>query len=383
MNSSPNTPKQVDAADQAIRAATALSEYYRKSGRTEPLTDRQMMGQFRMGIEMILGEGGYYAPDHAARALRQTEGDILEASALLRAERQTIPRRYTSATIDTRGMIIERRISSAFREIPGGQVLGPTLDYTQRILEPALAFENMESVESFLEKVGLSLPEDASGSGSHLMTKVSDILRKEGLMKATADEDMTVVDMTRQPMLFPVPRSGRLQMLAMAQTGALLCLGYSGQRGFGGGHGTVGELRVGRAVVTVSDRSGRSRSIGLIRVTEAEMITRIEVKKKGALPHMVIGYGLCFGQNETKAISMGGIDRAMRKGNDDYPCQSQEFVLHHTSGPDAWGMVTSQLLPDYTSFESEQQLIRQAISRAREKETTASVNECSGSFSQV
>jgi alpha-D-ribose 1-methylphosphonate 5-triphosphate synthase subunit PhnI len=272
-------------------------------------------------------------------------------------------------------MIIERRISSAFREIPGGQILGPTLDYTQRILEPTLASENMESIEAFLDNVQSGINREELPRDNQLLSKVSDLLRKEGLMKAAEDEDKTLVDVTREPLRFPVPRSGRLQMLAMSQTGALLALGYSGQRGFGGGHGTVGELRVGRVPVPLTDRLGRRRTLGLIRVTEAEMITRIEVKKKNTLPHMVIGYGLCFGQNETKAISMGGIDRSMRRGNDDYPCQSQEFVLHHTAGVDAWGSLRSLMIPSHTAFASELQLLRSARMRSRQEQVPTHATE--------
>ena len=36
-------------------------------------------------------------------------------------------------------MLIERRISATFKDLPGGQLLGPTFDYTHRLLDPALA----------------------------------------------------------------------------------------------------------------------------------------------------------------------------------------------------------------------------------------------------
>ena len=78
---------------------------------------------------------------------------------------------------------------------------------------------------------------------------------------------------------------------------------------------------------------------------------------------MIIGYGLCFGQNETKAISMGGIDRSLRKGNDDFPCQSQEFVLHHTAGTEAWGSIQATLLPSHAADSSASHLIREAVDR--------------------
>jgi alpha-D-ribose 1-methylphosphonate 5-triphosphate synthase subunit PhnI len=36
-------------------------------------------------------------------------------------------------------MAIRRRISAIFKDLPGGQVLGPTYDYTHRLLDFGLA----------------------------------------------------------------------------------------------------------------------------------------------------------------------------------------------------------------------------------------------------
>jgi alpha-D-ribose 1-methylphosphonate 5-triphosphate synthase subunit PhnI len=38
-------------------------------------------------------------------------------------------------------MACDRRISATFKDAPGGQVLGPTFDYTHRLLDFALAAE--------------------------------------------------------------------------------------------------------------------------------------------------------------------------------------------------------------------------------------------------
>ncbi|MCG8524893.1 MAG: carbon-phosphorus lyase complex subunit PhnI [Opitutales bacterium] len=354
------------STQESIRNSVETAEYFRLRGKTRPLSTHQLTSQFRMLIEQILSESGFYAPEMAAVALKQAEGDIFEAVQYLRAQKNTIERKYESETIDTRHMFVERRISSAFREIPGGQILGPSRDYTQRLLEPHLATENMESIEEFVEN---TVPSEKCDLDPELTSlgKVADLLRKEGLMKGVEEDDRTLVDITRTPITFPAPRSARLQMLAKSQTGAILAIGYSGQRGFGGGHGTVGELRVGKAPVKVKDNHGRERSLGRIRTTEAEMITRMTAGRKGSLPHLAIGYGLCFGQNETKAISMGGLDRSMRKGNDEFPCQSQEFLMYHCEAEEAWGGIQSHKLPNYTAFESDLNLIRQAVARSEEK----------------
>ena len=35
--------------------------------------------------------------------------------------------------------MIERRVSATYKDLPGGQMLGPTFDYTHRLLDPELA----------------------------------------------------------------------------------------------------------------------------------------------------------------------------------------------------------------------------------------------------
>ena len=358
----------VKSTEASLAHSTCTAEYFRLRERVESPSIQQLTSQFRMLIDMVMGESAYYCPYDAAVALKQAEGDCFEAVQILRAHKNTIERRYESEVLDTRHMFVERRISSAFREIPGGQILGPSRDYTQRLLETEVVGENTETIQEFLNAVR---PEGDVPPHTELtnLGKVADLLRKEGLMRGVEDDDRTVIDITRTPVTFPAPRSARLQMLARAQTGAMLAIGYSGQRGFGGGHGTVGELRVGKAPVRIKDSYGRIRIVGRIRLTEAEMITRITTKKKDSLPHMAIGYGLCFGQNETKAISMGGLDRGMRRGSDEFPCQSQEFLMHHCECDDAWGSVHSLKLPSYAEFESELNLVRQAMDRLEQKKT--------------
>ena len=139
------------------------------------------------------------------------------------------------------------------------------------------------------------------------------------------------MDVTREAIKFPAPRSAVLQMLARAETGGIMCLGYSTMRGFAaGGHGTIGELRVGCVRVEVRDGRGRKRYIGRVRVTECELVAEVRSAKKSSMPSLSFGYGLCFGQNETKAICMSMLDNSLRQPNANNPANSQEFVLYHT-----------------------------------------------------
>lgn len=356
----------IKGGEDAIAHANGLVEYHRVKDRTEPVGLGQIQAQFRLLIDKAMGEGSLYAPEHAALVVKQNEGDVFESAFMLRAYRATLQRRYYSETLDTRAMFVRRRISSAFREIPGGQILGPTRDYTQRLLDSALVTETLGSIEAFLAAFEGGL-DPARFRAVPTFGKVIDLLTAEGLLREVhGEENRRVVDVTREAIRFPAPRSAALQMLARAETGGLMALAYSAQRGFGSVHATVGELRVGEVPVRVRDARGRVRTVGRIRVTEAEMISKIKVQKKDPVPYLSLGYGLCFGQNETKAISMGILDRAMRTGGD-APCQSQEFVLYHTEGVESYGFTNHLKLPHYVTFQSSLGNLRQAVERKEKK----------------
>jgi alpha-D-ribose 1-methylphosphonate 5-triphosphate synthase subunit PhnI len=356
----------IKGGEDAIANATELVEFYRLKDRTTPVQITQIQTQFRLLIDKIMGEGSLYAPEHAALVLKQNEGDVFESAFMLRAYRATLQRRYFSETLATREMFVRRRISSAFREIPGGQILGPTRDYTQRLLDAGMVTETLETIDAFLAEFDGQLDRGALRDVPTL-SKVIDLLTAEGLLREVdGNSDRRVVDITREAVKFPAPRSAALQMLARAETGGLMALAYSAQRGFGSAHATVGELRVGEVPVRVRDARGRVRVVGRVRVTEAEMISKIKVQKKDPVPYMSLGYGLCFGQNETKAICMGVLDRTMRTGGD-APCQNQEFVLYHTEGVESYGFTNHLKLPHYVTFQSGLNNLRQAVERKEKK----------------
>lgn len=358
----------IKGGEDAIAHAAQLVEYFRRRSGTAPLGIAQIGGQFRLLIDKIMGEASLYAPEHAALVVKQNEGDVFESAFMLRAYRATLPRRYYSEKLDTRRLVVRRRISSAFREIPGGQILGPTRDYTQRLLDSALVQENLGDIEKFLAAFDEKLDRSALREHPATFPKVIDLLTAQGLLREVESDDAArrLVDVTREAIKFPAPRSAALQMLARAETGGLMALAYSAQRGFGSTHATVGELRVGDVPLQVRDARGRVRTLGRLRVTEAEMISKIQVRGKDPVPYMSIGYGLCFGQNETKAICMGILDRAMRSGGD-APCQSQEFVLYHTEGIESYGFTNHLKLPHYVTFQSGLTNLRQAVQRQEQK----------------
>src|SRR3954447_9926981 len=119
----------------AISVAERLVQHPLLAKDEAPLDTRHLEHQLSLAVDKIMGEGGLYAPELAALALKQANGDLFEAAFLLRAYRSTLPRLGYSLAARGDMMRVIRRISSAFKDVPGGQLLGQTLDYTQRLLD--------------------------------------------------------------------------------------------------------------------------------------------------------------------------------------------------------------------------------------------------------
>lgn len=348
----------VTGGADAIAAAERLIQQLRLDSDEQRLEIRQIRNQMRAAVDQVMGEGGLYAPDLAALALRQAEGDMAESSFMIRAYRSTLPRFGYSLPVRGDDMRVVRRISSTFRDVPGGQLLGRTRDYTQRLLD----------LESGTSDRHATTSADSSANGQtdvpvwddHPM-KVSDAMRAMGLIGQLPDHDASIepADITRHSMRFPVTRSAWLQGLARAETGALVCLAYSAMRGYGGGsHGTIAELRVGDLPIrVVHPLTGKPVTIGQVRATECEMTGG--TKKKGApknAPSYGLSYGLVFGQNERKAISMSLLDSSLMagvaEGENPAPANDQEMVLYNTDGIESFGFVEHLKLPHFVTFGS-------------------------------
>eukprot|EP01035_Chromulina_nebulosa_P032853 gene32853-43930_t len=287
-----------------------------------------------------------------SNAIKQAQGDIIEAAFLLRAYRTTLPRFGYSKPIDTGKMRVARRVSATYKDLPGGQLLGPTFDYTHRLLDPSL-----------LEDGAVDEPELREDAGEPIM-RVSDILAGENLIEddGALPEDHIAGDITREPMEFPMPRDLRLQALARGDEGFLLALGYSTQRGYSRTHPFVGEIRIGEVEVEMEvPELGFAVSLGRVRVTECQMVNQFKGNAE-VPPQFTRGYGLAFGQAERKAMAMAMCDRALRArelGEDiTAPAQDEEFMISHLDNVASTGFVEHLKLPHYVDFQAELGLIR-------------------------
>ena len=341
----------VKGGEQAIDNAHAwLAADRRGDPAVAALDIDQIREQLGRAVDRVMAEGSLYDPHLAALAIRQAQGDLIEAAFLLRAYRTTLPRFGASAPVDTASMTIRRRISAVFKDMPGGQVLGPTTDYTHRLLDFGLD-------AGFTPKAAPEFPPaDAT------MPRIHDILGHEGLIEPDAEDDAEPGDITRAPLSFPARRDVRLQSLARGDEGFLLAMGYSTQRGWGGSHPFVGELRVGEASVWVTPPElGFAIDIGDVTLTECQMVNQFAGSKTEP-PQFTRGYGLVFGHGERRAMSMALVDRALRAEElgeaATAPAQNQEFVIYHCDNVEATGFVEHLKLPHYVDFQSELETIR-------------------------
>ncbi|TCO73040.1 carbon-phosphorus lyase complex subunit PhnI [Rhodovulum euryhalinum] len=342
----------VKGGERAIENAHAwLAEERRGDPSVAELSVAQIREQLALAVNRVMAEGSLYDPDLAALAIKQARGDLIEAIFLIRAYRTTLPRLGTSVPVDTGAMACDRRISATFKDAPGGQVLGPTFDYTHRLLDFMLAAE------------GKMTPAPQAEPRDEPMPRITGFLNRDGLIEEEAPSDETPPDLTREPLEFPANRALRLQALTRGDEGFVLGMAYSTQRGYGRNHPFVGELRVGTVSVEMEiPELGFAVAIGEIALTECETVNQFKGSKTEPA-QFTRGYGLAFGHSERKAISMALVDRALRweelgEDNAGVPAQDAEFVLSHADNIQASGFLEHIKLPHYVDFQSELELVR-------------------------
>ena len=338
--------------ERAIENAHKLLAHERRGDASVPeISLAQIDEQLTLAVDRVINEGSLYDSELAALAIKQARGDLIEAIFLLRAFRATLPRFGASEPLDTAAMEVRRRISATFKDLPGGQILGPTFDYTHRLLDPALGSQPPA-------EPARAAAENAS------MPRVTVLLGRDDLIEQSpqAAPDAAVGDLTQEPLAFPADRDLRLQNLARGDEGFLLALGYSTQRGYGRTHPFAGEIRVGEVEVAFhAEEVGFAVPLGRITVTECQTVNQFRGTATEP-PRFTRGYGLAFGHCERKAMAMALVDRALRArdlGEEvAAPAQDEEFVLSHSDNVQATGFVEHLKLPHYVDFQAELGLVR-------------------------
>lgn len=364
----------VKGGERAIEQSWDLLAKARRGDTSIPaLTVTQIREQMRLAVARVMSEGALYDETLAALAIKQAAGDLVEAIFLLRAYRTTLPRLGTTTPIDTAAMRLSRRISATFKDVPGGQLLGATYDYTQRLLDFALLAEDEAATAPLAGEVR-EHAKDASDAGDAIgipplppidtTPRVTDILGRDGLLESLRANDLDPEphDLVHTPLFTPASRTARLQNLARGDEGFLLALGYSTQRGYGNDHPFAGEIRIGHVAIEIEpEELGFPIDIGEIAVTECQMVTQFG-GNQDVPPQFTQGYGLAFGHNERKALAMSLVDRALRTQElgdaITSPAQQQEFVLYHSDNVEASGFVQHLKLPHYVDFQAELELVR-------------------------
>ncbi|AFM40717.1 putative enzyme of phosphonate metabolism [Desulfosporosinus acidiphilus SJ4] len=328
-------------------------------------------------IDQVMSESSLYNENLAAIAIKQAEGSPEEAVFLMRAYRSTLPRRHYSRTVEPTDMMVERRISASFKDIPGGQILGAANDYTHRLIDFNLCEETDEDAGNWVRDYALENGADSDLTDLTNLPKVLDYLREGGLIPTCNNDDNEPEDVTKESLQFPASRSERLQILTRGQTGAVSSLGYVALRSFGALHPTVGELRIGNLPLFVDNPFNEENAeddayyIGEIKVTEVETLFPEDIQKPNGEKEIEfkLGYGLCYGQNETKAIAMSILDRCLEEGKPEHPIYNEEFVLLHIDAVESSGFMSHLKLPHYVTFQSKLDSVRSSKKkRTKQKE---------------
>ncbi|WP_454874074.1 carbon-phosphorus lyase complex subunit PhnI [Paraburkholderia xenovorans] len=388
----------VKGGERAIEASWRLLDQARRGDtRLAELSVAQIREQLRLAVARVMTEGSVYDEELAALAIKQAAGDLVEAIFLLRAYRTTLPRFGYTQAVDTEAMQVERRISATFKDVPGGQLLGATYDYTQRLLDFALLAEGHVDRDAAASAAAASSSIQTAASkaeaDSEAMPRVVSLLDKEGLIeqeRPTPDAPEPG-DLSREPLAFPASRATRLQNLARGDEGFLLAMGYATQRGYAHSHPFAGEIRFGTIAVEMElDELGETVEIGDIDVTECQMVNQF-AGSGDVPPTFTQGYGLAFGHSERKAMAMALVDRALRAEELGEtlasPTQDIEFMLSHSDNVEASGFVQHLKLPHYVDFQSELELVRrlraQHAAHSEDRGTSPCVDQTNAQQEQV
>ena len=334
----------------AILAAERLVQSGLAPEGVSPLEIEQILTQQRPLVDQVMGEGGLYAPELAALAVRQAEGDPMEAAFLLRAYRSTLSRIGYTLPADPMCMDVRRRISPAFKDVPGGQVLGRTRDYTQHLLDFSLlhtpgggAIES--DAEPTDEATAVSRPPSPGCPRGYA---------RQGYFRRSIWQRLPKSHSTSHATPSRIPFRARHA-----------CRRSPVARQAPWSHSPI--LRCATAGLTISRPSSALATCrfisctrlpatacvpGCITMTEVEMVVEPSGTTHGEAGSLSLAYGLVFGQNERKAIAMSILDGALSQDSNRLAVNDPEFVLYHVDGIESQGFVEHLKLPHHVTFQA-------------------------------
>ncbi|PHR72641.1 MAG: phosphonate metabolism protein [Arcobacter sp.] len=343
----------IKGGEEAIK--NSLSYYNDYSKEQNNINDEDLINTLTFSIDKVISEASLYSKKLAAKAIKRSAGDLLNASFFLRAHRSTCQRIGIAKELDVNNMKLQRRISSAFKDIKGGQLLGPSNDYEIKLLN-----------EIKKEEVDLENYSDKNNVIKSALTP----LREQNLIKKLK-KDKTIWDITRNYPNAPYPRSAVLQVMSRAESGSLLAVSYTTMRGYGDVHPTIGDLRIGTLDIKFTHPFTKKEVlIGEIEATAVECAGTFNKDDQGDTK-LTTGFGFCFGKNETKTISMAITDLTLYNkpysvGSDYILAADYEMIMHHLDGIESFGMTSHFKLPHYVTFQTDYQIFKCAKEYVKE-----------------
>ena len=341
---------------EAVDAAAALAAPAPLGDASDAVT--MLLHTYPLLIDHVGAEAGVVEPLLCARALHQAQGDLVRAVSLVRAWAATLPR-LSSVRLTLDQLRTERRITPAFSQPRGGQYLGASLDYAQRLLD----LGDSAPVEPTVRE---SAPAQLNGAiAPHAFPRAAETLETEGLIAEA--EPVQPADITRTKGL--AGRSTLMQLLSRGETGTMTALAYTAIRGYGQRQDpTLMELRFGFLPVRLERPEGDTVTIGEIPATVAEISLYRLHDESGADAHFTLGVGATPGRVERRAIAAAMLDAGCARAASDpprarRPSDDEEFIRIAIDGQEASGFVEHLKLPHYVTFTSDLDRVRAARNR--------------------
>ena len=360
----------VKGGERAIANAHALLADKRRGDRgVAEIETRQIDEQLSLAVDRVMSEGSLYDREIAALAIKQARGDLIEAIFLARAYRTTLPRFGFAEPLDTEAMALSRRVSATFKDLPGGQVLGPTFDYTHRLIDFSLAEARRPAAAGDRprrRRVG-----DAARRRHHRRRRPdreepAGRGRRAGRRRHPRSRQNSPLRATRGCRRWRAATKASCSASAIRPSAATAATIRSSARSAS----ARSRSRCSSPSSASPSRSGRSPSPNARWSTSSWAAATASRRVSPA------AMASAFGQSERKAMSMALVDRALRA--DELaeerigPAQDEEFVLSHCDNVQATGFVEHLKLPHYVDFQAELALLRELRTEDRGRTTEGS-----------